>query len=90
MAWFQKLTIQRKTKFTVMISILIFILFFVWLTLSRGKKELEWSPLTVLEINSKDNYIFVNPKDAYSHIALNKSKLVSPESINQHACDCKI
>lgn len=89
-AWFQKLTIQRKTKFTVMIGILIFILFFVWLMLSRGKKELEWSPSTVLEINSKDYYIFVNPKDAYSHIALNKSKLVSPESINQHACDCKI
>ena len=89
--WFQKFTIQRKIKYTVLLFLLIlFSLSFVWFVLSREKRAIEWSPSTVLKINSGESWIFVDPQDAYHHVTLNENKLVSPEIITHNARDCII
>lgn len=91
MVWFQKFTIQRKIKYTVLLFLLIlFSLSFVWLVLSREKRAIEWSPSTVLKISSGHSWIFVDPQDAYHHVMLDENKLVSPEIITRNARDCII
>lgn len=56
----------------------------------HDKKEITWSPLTVLEINSGEKCIFVNPQETYRHVTLDRNKLVFPELIHRNAWDCKI
>lgn len=87
----QKFAIPRKIKFKIMIFILILAgLFTGWLLLGRDKKKVEWGPLTVLEISSGEACTFIDPKEAYRHVTLDRNKLAFPEIISHQACDCKI
>ena len=61
-----------------------------WLLFSRNKEDVEWGPLTVLEIDSGETCTFVVPQEGYSHVTLNQENLVFPETINHQAFDCKI
>ncbi len=91
MVWFQKFTTQRNIKFKVMVFIFILAFFFIGgLLFSSDKEAVEWGPRTVLEIDSGEACTFVAPQEGYSHVTLNKKKLVFPETINHQACDCKI
>lgn len=74
-----------------MVFIFILAIFFIGgLLFSSDKDAVEWGPLTVLEIDSGESCTFVAPQEGYSHVTLNKKKLVFPETINHQACDCKI
>ena len=91
MVWFQKFTTQRNIKFKVMVFIFILAIFFIGgLLFSSDKEAVEWGSRTVLEIDSGEACTFIAPQEGYSHVTLNKKKLVFPEIINHQACDCKI
>lgn len=74
-----------------MVFIFILAIFFIGgLLFSSDKEAVEWGSRTVLEIDSGEACTFIAPQEGYSHVTLNKKKLVFPEIINHQACDCKI
>lgn len=74
-----------------MVFIFILAIFFIGgLLFSSDKEAVEWGSRTVLEIDSGEVCTFIAPQEGYSHVTLNKKKLVFPEIINHQACDCKI